>query len=119
MAQQKHGKKGEGEAGSVKKTDRATSSEVLVRAGISVIAARELARQYDATGYQDLPPGIRKNLARGKPLPPGLAKRAVPQRVLDGLPRHPGYEWQIAGTDLILVAVATLVIADVLHDVFN
>ena len=27
---------------------------------------------------QSLPPGIAKNLARGKPLPPGIAKRAVP-----------------------------------------
>jgi hypothetical protein len=27
---------------------------------------------------EPLPPGIAKNVARGKPLPPGIAKRAVP-----------------------------------------
>jgi len=37
---------------------------------------------------------------------------------LAALPQHQGYEWQICGQDLVLVAVATAVIADVLFDVF-
>jgi Ni/Co efflux regulator RcnB len=32
---------------------------------------------------------------------------------------HPGYEWRVAGSDLILVAIATAVVADVLTGVFN
>ena len=29
-----------------------------------------------------LPPGIAKNLARGKPLPPGIAKQALPRTII-------------------------------------
>lgn len=43
----------------------------------------------------------------------------VPGSLLGRLPRYPGYEWRVAGTDLILVAVATAVVADVLYDVFD
>ncbi|MDD0973788.1 anti-virulence regulator CigR family protein [Pseudomonas fontis] len=61
-----------------------------------------------------LPPGIQKNLARGKPLPPGIAKK-LDGRLLGHLPRYDGYEWQQAGTDLILVAIATGIIYEVLN----
>jgi hypothetical protein len=91
----------------------------LVFAGITAALARNYAREYDLMGYSSLPPGIRKNLARGKPLPPGIAKKLVPGPLLGRLPRHPGYEWRIAGSDLILVAIATAVVADVLYDVFD
>lgn len=91
----------------------------LRRAGISLATARNLAMSHRATGYDSLPLGIRKNLARGKPLPPGLAKRAVPGPLLADLPRYPGYEWQVAGSDLVLVAIANAVIADVLLGVFD
>ncbi|MCW2270829.1 hypothetical protein D3C77_06590 [compost metagenome] len=60
-----------------------------------------------------LPPGIQKNLARGKPLPPGIAKK-LDGRLLGRLPHYDGYEWQQAGTDLILVAIATGIIYEVL-----
>ena len=66
----------------------------------------------------DLPPGIQKNLARGKPLPPGIAKK-LDGRLLGQLPRYAGYEWMQAGTDLILVAVATGIIYEVLSDVLD
>lgn len=87
-------------------------------AGISVIDARQLVRQYQVSGGRQLPPGIRKQLARGKPLPPGIAKKVSQPDFLAALPQHQGYEWQICGQDLVLVAVATAVIADVLFDVF-
>ena len=97
---------------------RRDSLNDLVFAGITAALAREYALDYGLRGYSDLPPGIRKNLARGKPLPPGIAKK-MPRGFLDRLPRHPGYEWRIAGTDLILISVATAVIADILYDVFD
>ena len=87
-------------------------------AGISVLDARQLVRHYQVSGGRQLPPGIRKQLARGKPLPPGIEKKVGQSEFLASLPRHDGYEWQICGTDLVLVAVATAVIADVLFDVF-
>ena len=93
--------------------------ETLISAGINVALARELAESHRYTGYKPLPPGIRKNLARGKPLPPGIAKRGLPGPLLAELPHHEGYDWRQAGTDLVLVAVATAVIADVLVDVFR
>ncbi|MCK9506018.1 MAG: RcnB family protein [Porticoccaceae bacterium] len=91
----------------------------LVYAGISQSAARELALSHNVTGYKPLPPGIRKNLARGKPLPPGIARQSVPGSLLAALPHHEGYEWRRSGTDLILVSIASAVIAEVLIDVFE
>lgn len=87
--------------------------------GIRFEQARSLAVQGGYTGYKPLPPGIRKNLARGKPLPPGIAKKAAPPALLRQLPQRPGYEWQVCGTDLVLVAVGTLIVAEVLKSVFD
>jgi Nickel/cobalt transporter regulator len=67
---------------------------------------------------QDLPPGIAKNLARGKPLPPGIAKRNLPPGLVGHLPPRPGYEWVAVGRDVALVAIATGVVADILRDAF-
>lgn len=65
-----------------------------------------------------LPPGIRKNLARGKPLPPGIAKQLDP-RFASQLPRYDGYEWRQVGTDAALVNVTTGVVREVLNDVLR
>ncbi|MCJ8206251.1 anti-virulence regulator CigR family protein [Pseudomonas sp. RGM2987] len=76
-------------------------------------------------GYRDywrpgpaLPPGIQKSLARGKPLPPGIAKK-LDGRLLGRLPHYDGYEWQQVGTDLILVAIASGIIYEVLNGAFD
>lgn len=61
-----------------------------------------------------LPPGIQKNLAGGKPLPPGIAKK-LDGRLLGQRPHYDGYEWMQAGVDLILVAVATGIIYEVVN----
>ena len=74
-------------------------------------------RQYPYSA-PSLPPGIAKNLARGKPLPPGIAKRYLPQELLGELPPRPGYEWLALGRDIALVVAATGVIVDILRDVF-
>lgn len=93
----------------------------LVRAGISVAAARDLFRDVGGEfgSYKPLPPGIRKNLARGKPIPPGIAKTRLSGDYVGRLPRHPGYEWVGAGVDLLLVQTASGLVADVLSDVFH
>lgn len=91
---------------------------VLSSSGLSVTQAQQLVRRYQVSGGRQLPPGIRKQLARGKPLPPGIAKKVTQPDLLASLPQHNGYEWQVCGSDLVLVAVATAVIADVLFDVF-
>ncbi|MDF9778320.1 anti-virulence regulator CigR family protein [Pseudomonas baetica] len=74
------------------------------------------------TGYWTpgpaLPPGIQKNLARGKPLPPGIAKK-LDGRLVGRLPHYDGYEWQQVGTDLILVALATGLVYEILDGAFD
>jgi Ni/Co efflux regulator RcnB len=66
-----------------------------------------------------LPPGIAKNYARGKPLPPGIAKKMLPTDLLVRLPQRPGYEYRIVGRDVVLVAIATEIVVDILIDVFS
>ena len=91
----------------------------LITATISVGDARRIAVDNHFTGYKPLPPGIRKNLARGKPLPPGIARTRAPSGMMGQLPYYEGYEWEVAGTDLLLILIAGHVIADVLENVFE
>lgn len=66
-----------------------------------------------------LPPGIRNNLRRGKPLPPGLDRHWLDSRLERQLPRYYGHEWIRVGNDLLLISVSTRLINDVLYDIFN
>ena len=90
-----------------------------ITASITAGQARTIARDVGAVGYKPLPPGIRKNLARGKPLPPGIAKKYAPAPMVSRLPVYAGHEWRVVGTDLVLVAIATAVVVDVLLNVFD
>ncbi|MCP4328040.1 MAG: RcnB family protein [Alphaproteobacteria bacterium] len=65
-----------------------------------------------------LPPGIAKNLARGKPIPPGIAKTRFPNGLTSQLPYYQGYEWTMAGNDVLLIAQATNVIVDLFKNSF-
>lgn len=100
---------------------KSNKNSELVLSGISAARARDIFR--DAGGkfgtYKPLPPGIRKNLARGKSIPPGIAKTRLSNSYLSRLPHYSGYEWIGAGSDLILVQANSGVIADVLLDVFR
>ncbi|UJJ32079.1 anti-virulence regulator CigR family protein [Halopseudomonas maritima] len=64
----------------------------------------------------NLPPGIRKNLARGKPLPPGIAKQLDP-RLVNRLPHYDGYEWRQIDGDVVLAEIATGIIESIIYDV--
>lgn len=65
-----------------------------------------------------LPPGIRMNLERGKPLPPGIA-RNFDERVRRDLPYYEGYEWRRVGTDAVLVDLTDDIIHEVIHDILR
>jgi len=65
-----------------------------------------------------LPPGIQKNLARGKPLPPGIAKN-MDSRLLGHLPRYEGYEWKQIGRDVVLVASAPGIVYEILENILD
>jgi len=67
---------------------------------------------------KQLPPGIEKNLKRGKPLPPGIAKQTLPYDLRRQLPPAPdGYERIIVGGKLLLVELGTLIVHDILMDI--
>ncbi|MBT2774407.1 hypothetical protein J7J47_19460 [Halomonas sp. ISL-60] len=79
---------------------------------------RQLLSRHDAPRAESLPPGIQRNLERGKPLPPGIAKRFDGQ-LASQLPRYPGYEWERVGADVVLIEAATRIVVDVLVDVLR
>ena len=68
-------------------------------------------------GNQGIPPGLAK---KGGALPPGIAKRQLPNNLLAQLPPAPaGYERVIVDKDVLLVHVATQVVHDVLQHVLD
>ena len=66
-----------------------------------------------------LPPGLEKQLQKNGTLPPGLAKRSLPADLEGKLPPVPkGYERRIIeNSAIVLVEVATGLIADVITDI--
>jgi len=107
----------------------ATAANVGVSVTLSDAEIRVIRAWYDDHGatkvgksgkgkHKRLPPGIAKNLARGKPLPPGIAKQYLPEGLRQALPAPPaGYERIIVGGKILLVEIATQAIHDVLMDV--
>ena len=76
----------------------------------------EYKNAHKKKGKKSLPPGIAKNLGRGKPLPPGIAKQVLPTGLLNQLPPAPhGFERVIVDGKVLLVEIATQVIHDVLE----
>ena len=66
---------------------------------------------------KDLPPGIKQKLARGGTMPPGIAKRYLPDDLEYQLPPAPqGYERTVVGNDVLLVEIDTGKIADIVTD---
>lgn len=129
LAQGKSNGKGKGNPG--KPDNDITSEEVIegVTAGVlgSVLNddERRIIRDYfgehpKAAGkVKELPPGIRKKIARGGAMPPGIAKQALPDGLHRRLPPRDGYDYEIVGSDVVLVESATRVIVDVLRDVLR
>jgi len=67
---------------------------------------------------QVLPPGIAKNLARGKRLPPGIAKRPIPSGLQAQLPTRVGVEVSIFGDRIVLLEASGLVV-DILEGILR
>ncbi len=77
----------------------------------------ESQQPHKSRGHKSLPPGIAKNLRRGKPMPPGIAKQVLPAGLIDLLPPVPrGFERVVLDGRVLLVEIATQVIHDVLED---
>ena len=104
------------------------TAELSVGVEFSHDEIRIIASWYEDHGAHDrgkagkkkgggLPPGIAKNLARGKALPPGIAKQYLPADLTRLLPPAPaGFERVVLDGKVLLVEVATRIIHDVLLD---
>lgn len=76
-----------------------------------------------ALSQATLPPGIRKQLARGKPLPPGLANKFVvmPNRLNTylGLPSDRDVQVAVVGRQVVLLDPLSSLVLEVLIDVLS
>jgi hypothetical protein len=80
---------------------------------------RTMFRDYFATRritVTQIPPGIAKNLERGKPLPPGIAKRAFPRSVLKRRGVDKDVEFVMVGNNML--AMRNGVVVDIMWNVF-
>jgi hypothetical protein len=106
---------GQGKQGSSGSGTTVTAS-VIFRSGDAAIF-----RDYFVThkiAAQPLPPGIAKNVARGKPLPPGIAKKAVPADLIALGPKL-DRDTTLAIVGDVVVATKGGVVIDVLAGVFK
>ena len=63
-----------------------------------------------------LPPGIARQLARGRDLPPGIARRAAPAGLINVLSPVPdGFSLVVVGDHLVMLHISTNVIYDVIQ----
>lgn len=94
--------------------------EVSVSVGFSAAERRIVTTYFSEHRYDvsPLPPGIAKNLGRGKPLPPGIAKRQLPSDLQARLPERSGVEVTIFG-DRIVLLEATGLVVDILEGIFG
>jgi len=63
------------------------------------------------------PPNVR--LVRGQPLPRGYYGERLDSRALARLPVYQGYEWRRSGPDVVLIAVGTGIVYEILDGVLN
>jgi hypothetical protein len=98
--------------------------------GTDVNIAVSLFTDHDRTTFRDyfsthkivaqpLPPGIAKNVARGKPLPPGIAKKALPADLVRTLGSRAGtgITFSIVGDRVVAVRAGNVI--DLLDSVFR
>lgn len=121
---QKKSNWGHAKQGKVKKTGRSavkTNAANIKNITFSSKERTAITNYYKATPFNTgtLPPGIAMNLARGKPLPPGIAKVYLPQNLVSTLPVYPGYEYLAVGPNVVLVDTTTGVVADILANVLK
>lgn len=65
---------------------------------------------------QPLPPNV--HIVKGHPLPRGYGRR-LDERSLQYLPRYDGYEWRRLGPDVVLVAIGSGIVYEILDGVLN
>lgn len=94
--------------------------EVVVRAGGVNVTVQQTIRAYYADKpkkARGLPPGVARKYARGKRLPPGIAKQALPPDLERRLPVQAGHQYIVVDSDVLLIAVSTGIVVDILMDI--
>lgn len=107
----KHAKGGHAAAGHQDRADANVSVHVVFASGDVAIL-----RNHYAPRYRNLPPGLQKKVARGRPLPPGWQKKFEPfpvavERRLSPLPG--GYRRGVIDGQAVIYNPRTSVILDV------
>jgi Ni/Co efflux regulator RcnB len=121
--------KGKGSSNSGEHTST-TTEDIVEGVAVGVLGAilsddeRRIIHRYfgehpETVKVKELPRGIRKKLARGGALPPGIAMQVLPEGLHRQLPPRSGQHYEIIGSDVVLVETATRVIVDVLKDVLR
>lgn len=65
------------------------------------------------------PQGYREQLRQGYRMPRGVAWRRLPPGLRARLPTYRAHEWYAVGPDVVLIALATGIVASVLYDAFE
>ncbi len=91
-----------------------------VASGFSASERHTIVDYFTRHAYtvEALPPGIVKKLSRGKPLPPGIAKRTLPLDLVVALPAREGFEITIFGDRIVLLEASGLIV-DILEGIFG
>jgi hypothetical protein len=101
---------------------RHKQAEVRVQESVGFsVRERQIVAEFFTTHHQEveaLPPGIARNLARGKRLPPGIAKRQIPSALQAQFPTRVGIEVSIFGDRIVLLEASGLVV-DILDGIFR
>lgn len=80
---------------------------------------RQVIRDNHDQFSRGAPPPRNVRLVRGQPLPPGYYGERLDRRALDRLPVYQGYEWRRSGPDVVLIAVGTGIVYEILTGVLN
>ena len=95
----------EGQSGAVKGKGGARGEAKVTHARASEAEIRIVREYYSdpSRKLKPIPPGIWKNLGRGKKVPPGMSRTRLPGTLVDRMPRREGAEWWIAGDRVLLI----------------
>lgn len=115
-------------SGSGSGSDVGTAAAVGAAAGI-LLSSQERSILHDIFGGgrkvkgfkkpKPIPPGIRKKIARGGTIPPGIAMTRLPDSTLSRLPRRQNQDYVAIGSDIVLIDRSTRVIVDVVEEILR
>ncbi len=104
---------GEGQSGQAKgKEARGNQATSVSHARGSDVEIRIIRGYYGEPSrkVKPLPPGMYKNLGRGKQVPAGILRTRFPELLEARMPRREGTSWWIAGDHVLLVDTRNILV---------